>query len=117
MDLLVVLGKTESHKLIRKYPFLPLSYHMNIKKQRRKFFQNLPCNKQLDEPWIFKNNQHKGKGIVFLDNAGNMRVLFLTNNDFKYALKHRKQTLFHNCNGSKSMNRFTIPEIEEFGFA
>ena len=46
---------------------------MNITKQRKSF--KIPCNKQLDEPW-FKNNQYKGKGIVFLDNAGNMRVLF-----------------------------------------
>eukprot|EP01084_Bolivina_argentea_P194195 333160_1 len=109
IDLISLLEKTELHKAIHKYSFWPLSYHMDIKTQRREFFESLPCNEKLNEPWIFKNNKHKGKGIVFLDDTETIRKLFITDDDLKYAFRH--------CDNTKPGKRLSTQKIEQLGFA
>ena len=112
IDLLCLLEKTELHKSVYEMPFWPTSYHLGIKTQRRQFFESLPCNTKLAKPFLFKNNEHKGTGIVLLDDTELIRKLFLTNNDLKYALKHSKPALFHECDPSKAVERLSVHQIQ-----
>lgn len=67
-------------------------------------------------PLVFKNNEHKGTGIVFLDDTEVIRKLFLTNNDLKYALKHKKSQLFIGCDPNKAVERLSVRQILALGF-
>lgn len=117
IDLISLLEKTELHRAIHDYPFWPESYFLGNKKERRQFMRQLPCEQQLAEPWILKSNQHKGKGIVFLDNTRDIRKLFITNDDLKYGFETTDDRLSHDCNPSAPVERFEVEEIAEFGFA
>ncbi len=79
--------------------------------------ESLPCNDKLDEPWIFKNNEHKGKGIVFLDDTRTIRKLLLTDKDLRHALKRSKKKLFPGCDLTKPVPRFSNVHIRKLGFA
>merc|ERR1740123_1210588 len=117
IDLISLLEKTELHKAVRDYPFWPESYYLGNQTERRQFMQQLPCDTVLSEPWIFKSNQHKGKGIVFLSNTSVIRKLFITSSDLKYGYETQNERLFHGCDSSASVERFEAEEIADFGFA
>lgn len=70
----------------------------------------------MEQPLIFKNNEHRGDGIIFLDNTDTIRQLFLTSKDMKYALKHSKPSLFTGCAPNKPVNRLSVQQIQGLGF-
>ena len=117
IDLISLLEKTELHKAVHEYSFWPQSYFMGNNGERRAFMQQLPCEQHLEEPWLFKSNQHKGKGIIFLDNSSDIRKLFITNDDLKHGFEQKDDRLSHNCNRSAPVKRFEVAKIAEFGFA
>ena len=65
---------------------------------------------------VFKNNEHRGTGIIFLDDTDLMRQLFLTDEDLKFALRNSKKELFPNCNANKPVQRLSVRDIQRLGF-
>ena len=117
IDLISLLEKTELHKTVKDYPFWPESYFLGSNAERGQFFQQLECAEtQLSEPWLFKSNQHKGKGIVFLNDTSVIRKLFLTNDDLMHGRKEKDVRLSHNCDPTAPVHRFKVAEIVALGF-
>eukprot|EP01084_Bolivina_argentea_P275284 469447_1 len=81
--------KTKIHSLTMKYCnkhkiqnkcnlFFPQTYNLNNQNERIEFFKQIKCNNEPNNEWIIKGNDHRGKGIKFIQNSNFLRKFYLT---------------------------------------
>ena len=122
IDLTSLYHKSKLHTIIKQYTsvnnidieFLPKTYSLDNKYERRAFFRNLPCEDNDQHLWIFKTNLHGGSGIHLINNPLTMRRLFWRDDDIEYEMAEAKPGDYH-CN-AQYIARFDASFIiNEFG--
>eukprot|EP01083_Nonionella_stella_P202524 739817_1 len=122
IDLTSLYHKSSLHSTVKQYAllngidhsFLPNTYRLDNRYERRDFFRTLPCADDHNHLWIFKTNAHGGSGIHLIDNPMTMRRLFWRDQDIEYAMRYVTE-FEYDCN-NEYISRFDAHNITQFGF-
>ena len=68
--------------------FVPITYDLQISKERIAFFRQLPCDNTPNHEWLLKTMEHMGDGIYFIKNSNYLRNFYLSKQEQNISNPH-----------------------------